>query len=94
MYKDHVTELYHLKPEDRQQYFEEMIRVAQALDKSFQPDKMNYFIFGNVVAHLHWHLIPRYKTDPSWGGPVDFTRKKKLKDEEYKNHIENIRKNL
>jgi diadenosine tetraphosphate (Ap4A) HIT family hydrolase len=94
IYGKHVTELYHLILEDRQQCFEEMVRVAEALDKSFHPDKMNYFIFGNVVAHLHWHLIPRYKDDPSWGGPVDFTLKKKLKDEEYKELIENIRRNL
>lgn len=94
LYKNHVTELYHLKPEDRQQYFEEMVRVAEALDRSFHPDKMNYFIFGNVAAHLHWHIIPRYKDDPSWGGPVDFHLKKKLKDEEYEELIYKVRRNL
>jgi diadenosine tetraphosphate (Ap4A) HIT family hydrolase len=25
---------------------------------------------GNVVPHLHWHIIPRYVDDPKWGAPI------------------------
>lgn len=34
------------------------------------PDHMNIESLGNVVAHLHWHIIPRYRTDPRWGQPI------------------------
>lgn len=27
------------------------------------PDKINLAQLGNMVPHLHWHLIPRYKDD-------------------------------
>ena len=31
---------------------------------------MNYELLGNSDPHLHWHIIPRYKTDPRWGAPI------------------------
>jgi len=31
---------------------------------------MNVAALGNQMAHLHWHIIPRYESDPRWGGPV------------------------
>ncbi|MNY70008.1 hypothetical protein D3C86_2080460 [compost metagenome] len=27
------------------------------------PDKVNLAAFGNMVPHLHWHIIPRYRWD-------------------------------
>ena len=92
--KKHATELYQLSPQERQQYCEEMIQVAEALDKACHPDKMNYVVHGNIVAHLHWHLIPRYKDDPYWGSPIDYKPSKKLKNEEYADLIKEIRRHL
>jgi diadenosine tetraphosphate (Ap4A) HIT family hydrolase len=40
-----------------------VVRVAK-------PDHVNVASLGNVVPHLHWHIIPRYRTDPRWGGPI------------------------
>ena len=92
--KKHATELYQLSPEERQQYCEEMIRVAEALDKVCHCDKMNYVVHGNIVAHLHWHLIPRYKDDPYWGSPIDYKPTKKLRNEEYVALIKDIRRHI
>jgi len=30
---------------------------------------MNYAVFGNVIPHLHWNVMPRYKDDGLWGAP-------------------------
>ena len=35
-----------------------------------KPDHINVESLGNVVPHLHWHIIPRYVGDPMWGAPV------------------------
>jgi diadenosine tetraphosphate (Ap4A) HIT family hydrolase len=45
-------------------------RAAQAIAAVCRPDLMNYASLGNVVPHLHWHLVPRYRDDPRWGGPI------------------------
>ena len=45
--------------------------VAQrAIVSVVQPDHLNVELLGNVVPHLHWHIIPRYRTDPRWGQPI------------------------
>lgn len=96
IYKEHVSELYHLSPEKRGLFCEEMITIANALDKTFHPDKMNYELLGNKESHMHWHLFPRYRTDPCWGKPVwvKHHEKKKLTNDEYQGLIQKIRKHL
>lgn len=47
------------------------LRTAEAaICKTFQPDHMNVESLGNGMLHLHWHIIPRFKDDGRWGGPV------------------------
>lgn len=38
--------------------------VEQCQRDLLGPDKINLAQFGNQVPHLHWHLIPRWRTDP------------------------------
>jgi diadenosine tetraphosphate (Ap4A) HIT family hydrolase len=45
--------------------------VAQrAVSAWTRPDHVNIESLGNVVPHLHWHIIPRYVGDPRWGMPI------------------------
>ncbi len=94
--RQHATELYDLTPETRQKFMEDANQIAKALDKTFQPLKMNYCIMGNTVAHLHWHLIPRRATDPNprrphWEDPFPEVH---LSEEEFRQMAEEIRRNL
>jgi diadenosine tetraphosphate (Ap4A) HIT family hydrolase len=66
----HVTELYDLPSAERATLMEEVSRVAQALARVFRPVKMNYELLGNLVPHIHWHLVPRLATDPALRGPI------------------------
>jgi diadenosine tetraphosphate (Ap4A) HIT family hydrolase len=68
--KSHVTELYHLQPDVRQAVMEEVSHMAAALADVYRPAKMNYELLGNMVPHMHWHLVPRQTTDPLWPRPV------------------------
>ncbi|MDD5036846.1 MAG: HIT family protein [Methylococcaceae bacterium] len=47
----------------------EMRRLAEGIDTVFKPDRLNYAVLGNLIAHVHWHVIPRYRSDENWGGP-------------------------
>ncbi len=66
----HVTELYDLPAAERATLMEEVSRVAQALARVFRPVKMNYELLGNLVPHIHWHLVPRLATDPGLRAPI------------------------
>ena len=65
-----VREIYDLPGSERAAHLREMVEVAHALDRAFTPRKLNYEALGNGVPHLHWHLIPRYESDPHPHGPV------------------------
>ena len=68
--KEHATELFHLDRAVRSGLMEEVSRVAEALFSVYQPDKINYELLGNMVPHIHWHLVPRRSTDPLWPRPI------------------------
>ncbi len=68
--KSCVRELYELPRAERDLHLHEMTEVARAIAEAFGPAKMNYEALGNSVAHLHWHLIPRYDNDPHPRGPA------------------------
>jgi len=40
-----------------------VLATERALRRVVQPDKINLASFGNVVPHLHWHVIPRWRDD-------------------------------
>lgn len=69
-YKWHVKELFELSEKERAELMTHVCRAAKALQALFSPHKMNYELLGNQVPHIHWHLIPRFNTDPAWPNPV------------------------
>jgi diadenosine tetraphosphate (Ap4A) HIT family hydrolase len=68
--KKHVTELFHLDKKARETVMEEVNMVAKALYNLFHPDKINYELLGNMVPHMHWHIVPRYRDDALWPRPI------------------------
>lgn len=68
--REHVTELFHLDRKRRLAVMEEVTTVAAALYNLFKPAKMNYELLGNMVPHMHWHLVPRFVADPLWPRPI------------------------
>src|SRR3954462_12933260 len=73
---DHHEHLESLPPPLRARFLEDLSAAAGAIRAAF-PDvqRLNYACLGNLVPHLHWHLIPRRPGDPpgavwSWPGPA------------------------
>jgi diadenosine tetraphosphate (Ap4A) HIT family hydrolase len=90
--KRHVREPYELSAQECGQYFEDMMQVGLALERVYQPIKMNFQILGNALPHLHCHIIPRYYGDAAPGRPIDpLLTKKLLTPEEYTEQIAAIR---
>ncbi|EGA68481.1 diadenosine tetraphosphate hydrolase [Vibrio sinaloensis DSM 21326] len=65
-----LKELHHLPMQEQQQFLLESQAVSQALEATFQPDKLNLGALGNMVPQLHIHHIARFKDDVAWPGPV------------------------
>ena len=69
----HVTEPTELDEAEAAGYGADVLAVARALIKVYQPLKMNYETLGNSLPHLHTHLVPRFTDDPRPGQPFPLT---------------------
>ncbi|MBR5022027.1 MAG: HIT family protein [Oscillospiraceae bacterium] len=91
-YKDHVSELVDIDPEERALFMEDIAKAANAIHKVFNPDKVNYGAYGDGGCHLHFHLVPKYKDNFEWGTPFAMNPQKTyLSDAEYEAMIEKIK---
>jgi len=66
----HATRLDQLTEQEWLPYAADLKRVVEAIGAVCKPDHFNVESLGNVVPHLHWHIVPRYKDDGRWGQPI------------------------
>lgn len=66
--KDHVAEITDLDEATRNAFMKDVSDVARAIQKGFNPDRINYGAFGDTLGHLHFHIVPKYKDGAEWGG--------------------------
>ena len=71
---DHIAEMTDLPVEARTALMDVVWLVEQAVRDTMQPDKVNLATLGNMVPHMHWHIIPRYNDDTTfpdsiWSAP-------------------------
>ncbi len=66
----HVSEMTDLDAVTRASLMRVVFAAEQALRQLMQPEKINLASLGNRVAHLHWHVIPRFADDKHFPGSV------------------------
>ena len=66
--KDHVAEIQDLSDEERNAFMKDVSDVAKAIQKAYNPDRINYGAYGDTLGHLHFHIVPKYKDSFEWGG--------------------------
>jgi len=72
IWNSHVGEMTDLPSADRRHLMTLVFAVEAAVRSLLRPDKVNLASLGNMVPHLHWHVIPRRRDDrhfpqPIWG---------------------------
>ena len=70
VWQGHVAEFSDLSPAERQHCMDAVVVVESALREFLQPTKINLAALGNVVPHLHWHVIARFEGDSHFPAPV------------------------
>ena len=94
-YKDHVDDLNLLSDDDRNAFMADVAKVTRAMQKVFNPDKINYGAYSDTLSHLHFQLIPKYKGGPDFGGVFQMNPKAVyLTDAEYAEMAEALKKEL
>lgn len=68
IWNHHVTEMTDLSSGEREHLMALVFAVEEAVRHVMHPDKMNLASLGNLVPHIHWHVIPRYIDDAFFPG--------------------------
>lgn len=63
VWNEHIAEMTDLSETDRAEVMGVVWRVEMCIRKIMRPDKVNLASLGNMVPHIHWHIIPRYAND-------------------------------
>jgi len=66
----HVAEMTDLPAADQRHLMNLVFATEAALRSLLQPDKINLASLGNIVPHLHWHVIPRWRDDSHFPEPI------------------------
>jgi diadenosine tetraphosphate (Ap4A) HIT family hydrolase len=67
-YKDHNIELYQLNDDQLLSFMKDVQKVANAIQKAFNPAKINLGFYSDKLKHLHAHIVPKYVDGPDYGG--------------------------
>jgi diadenosine tetraphosphate (Ap4A) HIT family hydrolase len=70
IWNEHVAEITDLPAAQRQELFGAIVAVEEALRAELSPDKINIASLATGMPHLHVHVIPRFRDDPTFPEPV------------------------
>ena len=78
VWNHHVAEFSDLSASERDTCMNAVVVVEQTLRMQLQLCKINLAALGNMVPHLHWHVIVRFKWDSHFPAPVWSTPQRAL----------------
>lgn len=94
-YNGHVNDLNELSDEERNAFMKDVADVTRAMQKEFNPEKINYGAYSDKLSHLHFHLAPKYVDGPDYGGTFRMNPGEVyLSEEEYASMVSAMREAL
>lgn len=66
----HVAEMTDLADDEQQELMRVVFAVEAVVREVVKPDKINLASLGNMVPHVHWHVIPRWREDRCFPNPI------------------------
>ena len=66
----HVATFTDLAPDELAEYWADIQDVGRVVERVFTPCHVNYLLLGNIVPHLHVHVVPRYLDDSAPERPL------------------------
>ncbi len=70
VWAEHVAEFSDLSEADRVLCMEAVALCERVLRSELRPDKINLAALGNMVPHLHWHVVARFEDDSHFPAPL------------------------
>lgn len=70
IWSGHVAEMSDLSDEEQAALLRIVTGTEKVIRALVKPDKINLAALGNMVPHLHWHIIPRWRDDSHFPNPI------------------------
>ncbi len=80
IWNHHVAEMTDLSYGEREHLMNLVYVVEEAIRHVMKPVKVNLAALGNMVPHIHWHVIPRFTDDAFFPGSVWSARMREVSD--------------
>ena len=81
IWNKHIAEMSDLNDDELQLLEKVLLTVEKVVREQMQPDKINWAQFGNMVPHLHWHIIARYRDDSHFPESIWGLKQRKVAEE-------------
>jgi diadenosine tetraphosphate (Ap4A) HIT family hydrolase len=81
VWSEHVSEFSDLDPAERRLCMDAVAQVEETLRAHLHPAKVNLAALGNVVPHLHWHIVARFEWDSHFPSAVWATAQREVPPE-------------
>jgi diadenosine tetraphosphate (Ap4A) HIT family hydrolase len=67
-----IKEFSECSLEEKNEIWRVLDMIEKLMLEYYQPEKINLASFGNMLPHLHWHVMARFQNDsyfpePMWG---------------------------
>jgi diadenosine tetraphosphate (Ap4A) HIT family hydrolase len=82
IWTEHIAEMGQLSVDQRARLNHVLMLIEKAVLEVMSPDKVNLAALGNMVPHLHWHVIPRFEKDVCFPGSV-WSEKLRVQDDSH-----------
>lgn len=66
----HAAEMTDLTTDEQQELMRIVFVVETVVREVVKPEKINLASLGNMVPHVHWHVIPRWREDRCFPNPI------------------------
>jgi diadenosine tetraphosphate (Ap4A) HIT family hydrolase len=70
IWNHHIADMTELTHGEREHLMHLVFVVEEAVRRVMKPAKVNLAALGNMVPHIHWHVIPRFKDDAFFPGSI------------------------
>jgi diadenosine tetraphosphate (Ap4A) HIT family hydrolase len=70
IWRSHVAEFSQLSEPEARACMAAVTAIERVLLSALRPTKINLATLGNVVPHLHWHVIARFDWDSHFPNPI------------------------
>ena len=70
IWQAHVAEWSDLPEPEQLLCMRALTAVERLVREHLQPRKVNLASLGNMVPHLHWHVVARFENDPHFPAPI------------------------